>query len=135
MTSCLSPNYIQPGIKDRLAELPASVRGPIEQEIAACIAQRTAGEQAVAEAGDPTVSDIISGIYSCYSTPESLCYGIAQGRINAAHREARPELYVSPQSRGPHPLHRAMQERQAAQKRLFTSMGIAALLGFFLARR
>ncbi len=155
--SCGPPDFIQPGLKDRLAELPARVRGPIEQEIAACIAQRTAAEQAPAEAAAPaapaaaptTPADVAAiiariaeggggafpSIFSCYSTPESFCYHTAQQRIYAAHREAYPELYVSPQHRGPLALHQAAQERQAARKGLFTSMGIAALLGFFLARR
>ena len=87
--------------------------------------------------------NILGGAYNCPPrTPESQCYYSRNeqnvslaARIFNAHRELRPELYVSPQHRGPAALHQAVQERQAAQTRLFTSMGIAALLGFFLARR
>ena len=101
--------------------------------------------------GSPNIAAILDhinrnfhgGAYNCPPrTPESQCYlkrneqnlSLA-ARIFNAHRELRPELYVSPQRRGPNPLHQAVQERQAAQTRLFTSMGVTALLGFFLARR
>ena len=166
--SCADPAAIPTGVKDRLAELPSSVRLQFEQELAQCIAQQEAvyanalAAQAEAAAapppplppelnadGSPNMAYIVALVNQQYSslgsayncpprTPESQCYlsrneqnvSLA-ARIFNAHRELRPELYVSPQ----HRLHQAMQERQAARKGLFTSMGIAALLGFFLARR
>ena len=168
--SCADPAAIPTGVKDRLAELPSSVRLQFEQELAQCIAQREpvyanalAAQAAAAAApppppppqvnadGSPNIAAILDHInrnfhgggYNCPPrTPESQCYYSRNeqnvslaARIFNAHRELRSELYVSPQHRGPAALHQAAQERQAARKGLFTSMGIAALLGFFLARR
>lgn len=169
--SCADPAAIPTGVKDRLAELPSSVRLQFEQELAQCIAQQepvyanALAAQAEAAAapslplppekladGSPNPAyfpallkqaNILGGAYNCPPLyPEATCYlsrneqnlSLA-ARIFNAHRELRPELYVSPQHRGPAALHQAAQERQAARKGLFTSMGIAALLGFFLARR
>jgi len=170
---CGDPTALPTGIKDRLAELPASVRLQFEQELAECIVQQepvyanALAAQAEAAAapppplppekladGSPSMAYIVAvinqqnlhggGAYNCPPrTPESQCYYSRNeqnvslaARIFNAHRELRPELYVSPdERRGPLALHQAVQERQAAQTRLFTSMGVTALLGFFLARR